>query len=187
MDDPQGPQVIPGEYEVVLRFGEHEARQAVRVLADPRAGWQVADRERNWEARRRAGRVQERMADAWNYWLATVTHEGNPHAAPLWGIWVEDQFYFSTGASSRKGHNLAHNPNAVVHLESGDETVILEGVVEPVAPGPLFDELDRQYYDKYDVHLTADNPVYGLAASKAFAWRERDFPTSATRWLFNQS
>ncbi len=128
--------------------------------------------------------VQERMANAWNYWVASVTPEGNPHAAPVWGIWVEDRFYFSTGASSRKGRNLAHNPEAVVHLESGDEAVILEGVVEAASPGPLFDELDRQYYDKYNVHLDADNPVYGLAARKAFAWRERDFPTSATRWRF---
>lgn len=128
--------------------------------------------------------VQERMTMAWNYWLASVTPEGKPHAAPVWGIWVEDRFYFSTGAGSRKGRNLARNPEAVIHLESGDEAVILEGVVEAVSPGSLFDELDRQYYDKYSVHLDTDNPVYGLAARKAFAWRERDFPTSATRWRF---
>jgi len=126
--------------------------------------------------------VQERMDSAWNYWLASVTPDGKPHAAPLWGIWVEDRFYFSTGADSRKGRNLAQNPEAIVHLESGYEVVILEGVVEPVPPGPLFDELDKQYYDKYSVQLDAENPVYGLTAHKAFAWRERDFPTSATRW-----
>ena len=131
--------------------------------------------------------IQDWMAKAWNYWLASVTPDGQPHAAPLWGIWVEDQFYFSTGANSRKGRNLANNPEAVLHLESGDEVVILEGMVEAVPPGPLFDELDRAYYQKYHVHLTADSPVYGLSIRKAFAWRERDFPTSATRWRFTDS
>ena len=131
--------------------------------------------------------IQERMAKAWNYWLVSVTHDAQPHTAPLWGIWVEDQFYFSTGANSRKGRNLANNPEAIVHLESGDEVVILEGIVEAVPPGLLFDELDQAYHHKYDVHLTTDSPVYGLTIRKAFAWRERDFPTSATRWRFTDS
>lgn len=130
--------------------------------------------------------VQTQMQVARNYWLATASPDGSPHAAPVWGIWHEDKFYFSTGASSRKGRNLAANPQAVVHLESGDETVILEGKMQAVPTGELFNTLDQVYYQKYAVNLTQDNPVYALHAHKAFAWREHDFPTSATRWVFAQ-
>jgi hypothetical protein len=130
--------------------------------------------------------VEERMQAARNYWVSTVTPGGKPHAAPVWGIWYRGRFYFSTGADSIKGRNLAANPQAVVHTESGDETVILEGRVQAVPAGELFTALDETYFEKYEVNLTDDNPVYGLHMEKAFAWREQDFPTSATRWVFEK-
>lgn len=129
--------------------------------------------------------VSEKMASAWNYWLATASAAGKPQAAPVWGIWLEDQFYFSTAGGSRKARNLAANPRLVVHLESGDEVVILEGRVEEVPPGDWFDHLGQVYFKKYNVHLTTQNPVYRLVNETAFAWREKDFPTSATRWHFD--
>ena len=129
--------------------------------------------------------ISERMATAKNYWLATASPAGKPQVAPVWGIWVEEQFFFSTAENSRKGRNLAANPQLVLHLESGDEAVILEGVVEAVSEGSEFDLLNRTYYAKYGVSLTTQNPVYRLLVRKAFAWRERDFPTSATRWCFD--
>ncbi len=131
------------------------------------------------------GFISKRMAAARNYWLATASPEGIPHASPVWGIWFGERFYFSTGQSSRKGRNLASNPRLVLHLESGDEVVILEGMVETVPAGSEFDRLDEAYFAKYGVHLTTDNPVYRLVAHKAMAWREHDFPTSATRWHFD--
>lgn len=129
--------------------------------------------------------VSERMASARNYWLATASLQGTPQATPVWGIWVEEQFYFSTAQGSRKGRNLAANPQLVLHLESGDEVVILEGLVRQVQPGPWFDHLDQTYFAKYAVHLTQQNPVYQLMVHTALAWREKDFPTSATRWRFD--
>lgn len=128
--------------------------------------------------------VSQAMASATNYWLATASLAGTPQAVPVWGIWVAEQFYFSTSGNSRKGKNLAENPRLAVHLESGDEVVILEGVVEVVAQGDWFRQLDETYYAKYGVNLTAQNPVYRLYHHTAFAWREKDFPTSATRWRF---
>lgn len=130
--------------------------------------------------------VQEKMQAARNYWLATAGPDGKPHAAPVWGIWHQESFYFSTGENSVKGRNLAANPQAVVHLESGDEAVILEGVMQPVPAGDLLNTLDEIYLAKYQFNLVQGSPVYGLHIHKAFAWREHDFPTSATRWVFEQ-
>ncbi len=123
--------------------------------------------------------AEERLAAAHNYWVCTVTPSGQPHAAPVWGVWHVGAFYFGTGESSRKGRNLAANPQAVLHLESGDEVVIIEGIVEPVSDPALLAVLDKAYQAKYKVpfHL-----AMCLRPHTAFAWREQDFPGSATRF-----
>ena len=74
--------------------------------------------------------VSEQMAAARNYWIGTVRPDGRPHATPVWGVWVDETFYFGMGPRSVKARNLAANPALVVHLESGDDVVVLEGVAE---------------------------------------------------------
>src|SRR5438876_542624 len=64
-----------------------------------------------------------------NYWICTTRADGRPHAAPVWGLWLHDAVWFSTGGETQKGRNIARDPRIVIHLESGDETVILEGEV----------------------------------------------------------
>ena len=59
-----GPEVLPGTYTVVLRFGDEEARGTVEVLADPRVDFTATDRRANWDARQRVGKVQETLAEA---------------------------------------------------------------------------------------------------------------------------
>jgi hypothetical protein len=36
---------------------------------------------------------------------------------PVWGVWMEEAFYFSCGQASRKARNLALNPACVVGCE----------------------------------------------------------------------
>jgi len=76
----------------------------------------------------------QRLERAHNYWVATASGSGRPHAAPVWGLWNDGVFFFSTARGSRKGLNLAANPFAVVHLVCGDEVVNFEGAVEHVTP-----------------------------------------------------
>lgn len=131
------------------------------------------------------GHVGERMAAARNYWVGTTRADGRPHVAPVWGLWHADAFYFSTGSDSRKALNLANNPAAAVHLESGDDVVILEGEIEVTdakLDAALITELDKAYKAKYKVPLAGAGAIYRLRIQRAFAWREADFPGSATRW-----
>lgn len=128
--------------------------------------------------------VEERMEKARNYWVSSVTPDKHPHVAPVWGLWHAGAFYFSTGAESQKGRNLAANPAAVVHLESGDEPVILEGEVEAVADENLMKALDKAYKKKYGMNMQGPGLIFLLRIQRAFAWREVDFPQSATRWIF---
>jgi len=130
--------------------------------------------------------VTSRMGAARNYWICTTSPDGSPHAAPVWGIWHNGKFYFSTDRESRKSRNLAARSAILVHLESGDEVVVTEGHAEPLTDGPLLDELDHLYFRKYTFHLKG-HPTYGVIPTKVFAWSESSFPDTATRWRFRES
>ena len=129
----------------------------------------------------------ERLERAHNYWVATASESGRPHAAPIWGLWHDGAFFFSTARGSRKGLNLAVNPFAVVHLESGDEVVIIEGAVEDVGDSKELARLAAAYGEKYTLEIKFEDTgsvVYALRPRLAFAWRESDYPESATRFSF---
>ena len=132
--------------------------------------------------------VEERLAKAHNYWLATSGRGGRPHAAPVWGLWLDGFFWFSTDPASRKGLNIASNPRTIVHLESGDEVAVIEGVTEKIAPSdPTMSRFVESYEKKYRFRVDAGNPshgIYRVKPSAAYAWFEKNFPESATRWLF---
>ena len=123
--------------------------------------------------------ADERLARSHNYWVATAGP--GPHASPVWGLWQSGGFLFSCGARSRKARDLAHDPRLVVHLESGDEVVILEGVAEPVAATE--DDVE-EYHRKYDYRPEPGEGWYRVAPERVLAWREQDYPRSATRFDF---
>jgi hypothetical protein len=126
--------------------------------------------------------VDERMANARNYWVATTRPDGRPHAMPLSGVWIDGSFCFGTGPGSRKARNLAENPHLVVHSESGDEVVILEGVAEAVAD-PV--SLDGAFRVKYGIETgDVDDVWYALRPVVAFAWVKSNYHKTATRWRF---
>ena len=38
--------------------------------------------------------VSERVDAAKNYWVCTIGANGDPHARPVWGVWVDDRLFF---------------------------------------------------------------------------------------------
>lgn len=132
--------------------------------------------------------VSERMAKTHNYWVCSTRPDGRPHAAPVWGIWHDETFYFYTGLQSRKGRNIQTNPDVVVHLESGDETVIFEGTLTQIHDEALQQQLSQLYGAKYP--HTPDpqtDPLFKLQARVVLAWLEQDFPKTCTRWQFDDT
>lgn len=128
--------------------------------------------------------AETRLRRAHNYWVCSTRGDASPHAAPVWGLWLDAAFYFSTDPSSRKARNLSANAAAAIHLESGDEVVIVEGFATPVE---LSKAIDAAYFRKYKLHLFGfPAPMVLLRVEPAFvmAWREKQFPASATRWKF---
>ena len=129
--------------------------------------------------------VDERMAASLNYWVATTRPDGRPHVMPVWGLWVDGMFYFGGAPRSRKVRNLSQNPNVVVHLESGSDVVVLEGVAQPVSdPDPMLTErLSVASADKYGM-AGGNEGYYAVRPSVVLAWSEGGFPRTATRWVF---
>jgi nitroimidazol reductase NimA-like FMN-containing flavoprotein (pyridoxamine 5'-phosphate oxidase superfamily) len=132
--------------------------------------------------------VDEQMTKSRNYWICSTRPDGSPHAAPVWGVWVDGKLYFGSATTSRKARNIKRNPQIVVHLESGDDTVILEGRVNTsaITDMALLERIADAYGAKYppykpDVH-DSNNPFFVFEPKRAFAWTEKDYPNTATRW-----
>jgi nitroimidazol reductase NimA-like FMN-containing flavoprotein (pyridoxamine 5'-phosphate oxidase superfamily) len=136
--------------------------------------------------------VERRLRDARNYWLATTCPDGRPHVAPVWGAWIDGAFYFDGIPTSRWARNLAANPAAAVHLESGEDVAIVEGTAEdlPTTDAETAERIAAAYAAKYD--LAPDSPLIPQAATRGiFRLRPRvalgwtNFPADATRWHFD--
>jgi general stress protein 26 len=130
----------------------------------------------------------ERLAASRNYWVCTSSPDGRPHVAPVWGLWVDDAFFFATDPTSRKARDIASGSPVVVHLESGDEVVIIDGRADMPSDGAYLERVADQYLSKYGTGIDPDNPDHGMYVVRpttAWAWREQDFPTSATRYNFS--
>jgi PPOX class probable F420-dependent enzyme len=131
-------------------------------------------------------RVEERLAGSRNYWICTARRDGRPHSSPVWGFWHEGAFYFGTHRDTRKARNITHNPSVSVHLESGDDVVILEGRAEEVDQKKLAKELDAVARKKYGMPMMIvhESVAYRVRPRLVFAWTEKDFPKDSTRWEF---
>ena len=125
--------------------------------------------------------AEERLTASRNYWIATTDRDGAPAAAPVWGVWFDGALFFGTNPASRKGRNLERDPRVAVHLESGDEVVILYGRIERGALPP--EALDA-YDAKYAYRPAVTEGWFVLRPRRAVAWIERDYPRTATRFDF---
>jgi hypothetical protein len=78
-------------------------------------------------------------------WLATVHPDGRPHVMPLGVDWMDGALYFSTGANTRKGKNLAHNPQCVITVATHDFDIVVEGKARRVTDPALVARIAKRY------------------------------------------
>ncbi len=131
--------------------------------------------------------VERALAKSRNYWIVSASTKGVPHAAPVWGLWFQGAVWFATDLKSRKGINIIANPAIVVHLESGDDVVILEGRAERITSAKALDTFADAYKKKYAFRPDPKDPnsaFFRLRHTMALAWHESNFPKSATKWSF---
>jgi general stress protein 26 len=131
--------------------------------------------------------VEGWLRDSRNYWLCTTRADGRPHAKPVWGVWIGGAAIFSTSARSISARNIVRDPEAVVHLDSGDDVAILEGRIERPQNQESLESFAEAYERKYDLRPDTDDPgapVLALRPRVVLSWTEADFPNTATRWRF---
>jgi hypothetical protein len=135
--------------------------------------------------------AEERLIDARNYWICTVSPNGMPRARPVWGVWLDDAVMFSTGALV--GRDVRAEPRVTVHLDDGDECVILEGIVTVTDDVPTRRRFIEAYDQKYEWQSSLElfDVVYVVHPRVAFGWLVYDlvpgatlFEATATRWRF---
>lgn len=165
--------------------------------ADQRGG-PVVDRPVMFGGRPEAGLLPwrwatDRLVRARHYWVATTRPDGRSHSRPVWGVWLGEAVWFSTG--SLAVGNLAARSAATVHLESGGEVVILEGTAAEVGDVGALTPVVRAYNEKYHWDLdpaAPPGPFFALAPDVAFGWVSdpsgldggASFGGTATRWRF---
>jgi Pyridoxamine 5'-phosphate oxidase len=135
--------------------------------------------------------VQQRLLEAKNYWLCSVRPNGQPHVVPKWGVWVNDKFYFDGSPDTRHARNIALNSSVSLHLESGDDVVILEGLAQALhkPSSDLAVKVARAYSAKYAALGYTPAPdqwdnggLFEITVQMALAWTK--FTDDPTRFVF---
>lgn len=135
--------------------------------------------------------AEERLVSSRNYWVVSLWPDGRPHAMPVWGLWHERAFWFSSSKGSRKARNLAADPRCVVTTEDAADPVIMEGSAELVTEPEALATMLALENAKYDTNYTIDlldpdvNSVYRVRPRWAFGLRHDDFTGSPTRWTIS--
>lgn len=135
--------------------------------------------------------VATRLAAARNYWLDTTLPSGAPHAAPVWGVVAGETLYLYTERGTVKARNLAADPRLVVHLESGEDVLIVRGTAEDLGAPAQVPFVVTALAEKYSrpgdrPYLPDADPsfdvVYAVRPLSALAWRMDDYADSQRRW-----
>jgi PPOX class probable F420-dependent enzyme len=135
------------------------------------------------------GHVDRHLRNSRSYWLATVRADGRPHAMPVWGVWDGRSLWFGTGRTSIKGRNIARDPRVVMHLESGDDVVILDGTVEEAWSDDVLAAYVQKYAMPADELGFESSPdgggMFRLTPDRVQAWLEGEFLASGVRFRFD--
>jgi Pyridoxamine 5'-phosphate oxidase len=134
-------------------------------------------------------------------WLATAGSDRRPHLAAVGALWVDDQFYFTSGPRTRKSQNLATNPSCAVSVSLDDIDVVVEGTARKVTDMPTLERVASLYASlgwparASDGAITAEfsapsagpGPwdLYAVIPTAAVGVATKE-PHGATRWRFDR-
>jgi Pyridoxamine 5'-phosphate oxidase len=132
--------------------------------------------------------VAEQMSNSRYYWLSSSNVKGYPHVVPVWGVWYENRIHFDGSYKTAWSINLNRDPHIAVHLPSGDQVVIIEGLADPLGDDDIdsdtWKKLDSAFQTKYNVEQ--GSPYWVVYPSKVLAWDNANLQ-SMTRWIFADS
>jgi len=139
--------------------------------------------------------VRAGLESSLHYWMATTRPDGRPHVVPRWGVWLDDRFWYDGSPETRHSRNLAKNPAATLHLESGEAATIADGYSRPSEPldPPTGERVSAAFRAKYQALGYAPEPdawsgpdaggMHVFMPTTVLAWTE--FPGDLTRFSFD--
>jgi hypothetical protein len=133
------------------------------------------------------------------FWLATTDPKGHPHLAGVGALWVDGRIYFVTGPRTRKGRNLATNPDCVLSVSLTGIDLVVEGRAVRITDRPTLVRLAKRYAAQgwpasvsgealtaeysapsagpppWDLYVVRPTTAFGVASAE---------PSGAMRWQF---
>jgi len=147
--------------------------------------WHVPNDPKMWITWRHAN---NKLAKEKVYWISTASRQGRPHATPVWGIWKANRFYFETDPNSVKGRNLSNNQSIVVHVQDGNDTVILEGSARGEKRAQRLNQLRKDYMRKYQYTPDWSNElnqiVFRVEPRIVHAWKAPRMHRNLAKFIF---
>jgi hypothetical protein len=135
--------------------------------------------------------VAAQLTELKNYWLCSVRPDGRPHVVPRWAVYLDGKIYYDGSPETRHAQNIMDNPHVSVHLESGDQVIILEGTsMRAGKPDPeLANRLVTAYGKKYAAQGYSPGPnqwdeggLYVFTPRQCITWTQ--FPADPTKFVF---
>ena len=135
--------------------------------------------------------VAAQVTESLHYWLCSVRADGRPHVVPRWGVYFDNKFYYDGSPETRHARNIVMNPHVSLHLENGEQAIILEGTSEPAGrPSPeLGMKLSKAYRRKYREMGYSPKPdswdkggLYVFTLRQCIAWS--NFTKDPTKFVF---
>jgi pyridoxine/pyridoxamine 5'-phosphate oxidase len=134
--------------------------------------------------------AERRLTVAHDYWVATVRPDGRPHVMPVWGVWLEDRLWFSSGLRSRKARNLAADARCTLTTDDARNPVVVDGAADRVTDAGAIAAFVAAVNAKYEAGVTVEfqdpavNGTYAVRPVTVIALTGGDFSGSPTRWRF---
>jgi pyridoxamine 5'-phosphate oxidase-like protein len=135
--------------------------------------------------------VEKRLIESKNYWLCSTRPNGRPHVVPRWCVYLDGRIYYDGSPETRHARNIMENPYVSLHLESGDEVIILDGRSEPAGKpeADFAQDLSKIYKKKYAESGYAPEPnqwdnggLYVFTPRQCLAWTV--FFENPTKFIF---
>jgi hypothetical protein len=110
---------------------------------------------------------------------------------PRWAVYVDGKIYYDGSPETRHARNVAANPHVVLHLESGDQALIVDGMAGEAGrpPAELAARLVTAYCQKYEAFGYCPEPdqwneggLFVFTPKKVLTWT--NFMDDPTRFTF---
>jgi pyridoxine/pyridoxamine 5'-phosphate oxidase len=134
------------------------------------------------------------------WFLSTMDPDGRPHAAGVGVFWDGEKLWFTTGPNTRKGRDIATDPNVVLSAGLKGLDLVVEGRAERVTDAAALERFAKMARDQgWPAQVQGDALTAAYSAPSAgrppwYVYSVRPVtavgvataePHGATRWRFS--